>query len=351
MRSFHRTKIITLAAPALAGVLALAACSGGGSTTETSGAAGASSAAGSSAAAAEVGSLRIGIGSDPATALYVVAHSQGFFEANGITSEIRQFASGGEAVAAQVSGEVDITSVTEPPFLAAYDKGAKLSIIGTIGQSDNNFGAVGIAGITSAKDLASPDVKIGVTQNSGAHYFLQRYVDEAGVPLDSLNVEYLQVSDLVAAFARGDIQAMFTWTPNVQQGQKTVDGATIFAYSGDVGFPTTMYAVVTDAIAQNAPMAEAVMKSVIEAADWVAQNKDQALQLLADTFHVDAAALELPMSVFDYKVDLTDAQVASFADVAEWMKASQLIGSVPEPTFIVSGPLRAVDPSKVNLTS
>lgn len=301
-------------------------------------------------AGATVATVRVGIGSDPATAVYVVAHSKGFFEKNGIKSELRQFASGGEAVGAQVSGEIDLTSVTEPPFIAAYSKGAALSVLGTIATSDHNFGAVGRPGISSAKDLTRPDVKVGVTQNSGAHYFLQRYAEANGISLKDMQLKYLQVSDLVASFSRGDIQAMFTWTPNVQQAVKTVPGSKIFAYSGDVGFPTTMYVVATKEVSGNAKTSKAVMESLVEASQWISAHPAEALQLLSDTFHVPSDALRLPMSVFKYQVNLTQEQVKSFASVAAWMKDSGLITKVPSSDFVNAAPLRSVDSKLVSTT-
>jgi NitT/TauT family transport system substrate-binding protein len=308
------------------------------------------SATDSPAAEAEnVGSVRIGIGSDPATALYVVAHERGIFAANGVDSEIRQFASGGEAVGAQVSGEVDLTSVTELPLLSAVAEGAELGVLGTMGTSDENFGAVAVEGIQEAKDLAADGVRVGVTENSGGHFFLYRYAQENGMDLADLDIAFLQVSDLVSTFARGDIQAFFSWTPNVQQGEAAVEGAHVLAHSGEVGYPTTMYVVASKQIVDDAALSQAVMASLIEASEWVADNRDEALEILSGTFNVPADALELPMSLFEYDVDLTAEQRATFEAVAQWMVDSGRIQEAPSTDFLQPDALREIDPSRVTL--
>lgn len=153
-----------------------------------------------------------------------LAIANGDYEKNcGVKINWRRFDNGAELIRAMASGDIDIGNVGSSviataatrhlpieTFLIAAQLGASEALV--VRKDSGINGAEGWAG----KIIAVPFV-------STAHYSLLSALKHWGVDLKTVKIINLRVSEIAAAWSRGDIDAAYVWEPGLgkikQSGQ------------------------------------------------------------------------------------------------------------------------------------
>jgi ABC-type nitrate/sulfonate/bicarbonate transport system substrate-binding protein len=121
---------------------------------------------------------------------------------------------------------------------------------------------------------------LGVQRGSGANYHLAWFIQRNKIPLDKVTVNYLDAPDQIAALARGDIQAFFSWEPFLTKAVDTIPGAKLYSRTIDDGFSFAGNVVMREEMAKNQKdVAVKVVKGLIAAADWMTANTLEAAKV------------------------------------------------------------------------
>jgi taurine transport system substrate-binding protein len=220
------------------------------------------------AGAAAAADVRIGYqtGVEPAK----LGIPEGAFErASGATIDWRRFDNGAEVLRAVASGDLDIGSVGSS--VVATAAGRQLAIetflIGARLGASEALVARRASGIAAPADLIGKTVAVPFVTT--CHYSLLAALKHWGIDRTRVKIVNLRVSEIPAAWARGDIDAAYVWDPAL--GRIKPDGR-VLATSIDVaqwGAPTfDVWIVRKEFSAQRAQFLSAFVKTSL---DYVAR--------------------------------------------------------------------------------
>lgn len=293
-------------------------------------------------------SIVVGTGIDSTFAPFVIAVKKGFFEKQGIKAELKTFNDGNFALDALLTGDSDIGATSELGGLARISKGGKLYVVASQTQSDGFNAIVGKATIAGPKDLAGKIVGIP-GKASGANLFFDLAMKKYEIDPASITFKYLQAPESVAALERGDIDAVAIWEPWPTRAIATVPHIKVIVRSGPDLFPLTQYTYFSQRMVDDPQLAEAALRAIVAAADWIPLNFDEAVRIVADTYHMKMTDAEPIMKLVKHNVHFSVGRFeANFAEAAAFGQKVEIFKELPnyqaslKPEF-----LRAVAPDRV----
>jgi len=192
----------------------------------------------------------------------------------GYKVEWRKFETGPEALAAIVGGSVQIAYIGSSPISVAATRGlpVKLILQDRIATSEQLIARNGSGINDPQKDLIGK--KIGVPFGSTAHFALLGALKHWGIKETDVTILNLPPSEIAAAWARGNIDAAYTWAPALTEILRTGKRLTDSAEVGSWGAPTFNGYIVLDSFAKSDPdFVQKFFDLTIEARDDYVKNK------------------------------------------------------------------------------
>jgi ABC-type nitrate/sulfonate/bicarbonate transport system substrate-binding protein len=263
--------------------------------------------------------VTIGVAPSTEMALMIIAVKKGFLAKEGLDAQLQLFDSSPAALQGVVAGRADVTNNTEPPQLAARARGGKVVQVMTGYTSGLQNGlVVNSDTIKTPQDFAGKAV--GVQRGSGANYHLAWYFEHNKIPSDKVAIKYLDAPDQIAALARGDIQAFFSWEPFLSKASETVPKAKVLSRTLDDGFVFAGNVVMREEMARNhKDVAVKVVRGLIATADWMRANPKEAAQVANEVLKapsVDTVAQQI--ANLAWPGDFRRKSVTQEVSIAQW---------------------------------
>lgn len=185
-------------------------------------------------------------------------------QATGYKIDFRKFNSGGEVMAAMASGDVQLGYVGSSPLAAATSRGLDVQAfyLASISGTDEALVVRTGSGIHTLADLRGK--KLAAAPVSTDHYQLLALIKSQGLTEKDVQVYAMAQPEIVAAYARGDIDGGFVWDPALTELKKT---GSVLVTSKDVaekGAPTFSAWVASAAFAKDHPDFLRAFSGVIE---------------------------------------------------------------------------------------
>ncbi|MHA3904961.1 ABC transporter substrate-binding protein [Castellaniella sp. WN] len=269
--------------------------------------------------------------------LMIVAVEQGFLKNEGINARLQLFDSSPAALQGVTAGLADVTNNTEPPQLAARARGAKIVQVMTAYLSGTNNGTVANKKLIK-NDSDFKGKTVAVQRGSGADYNLTRFIEKNGISSDQITIKYLDAPDQIAALARNDIQAFFSWEPFLTKATKIFPDAVVYSRSKDQGVIFSSNVVLhEDMIKNNRETAVKITRALIKAADWITENPRKAAEVINPVIKAPVID-ELVEHIKQYKWvgDFKRSIYEDEVNVAEWGNKIGLF-SASDPQSLVKG--------------
>jgi len=244
--------------------------------------------------AAPASTLRIGY--QKSSTLITVLKAQGKLEAAlaplGVSVSWSEFASGLPLTEALNAEAVDFSAdVADTVPIFAQAAHARFVYVA---QEAPSPGAQAIivrraGALHTLADLRDKD--IAVTKAAGSHYLLLAALAHANVPADAVRIHYLTPADGRAAFEHGSVDAWVTWDPYVASVDQQPD---VRILADGKGFATYQrYYLASTRFAEARPDVIAVVYAQLcSAGQWVRSAPQDAAQLLAPIWGLDASTIE-----------------------------------------------------------
>ncbi|WFP17018.1 aliphatic sulfonate ABC transporter substrate-binding protein [Citricoccus muralis] len=281
MTQSTRTLITSIAAVAAA-ALTLTACAGEGGSGENTGDGNGSS----------VDTLSI----DYATynPLSLIIKEQGWLEeeleADGVDVEWVFSAGSNKANENLRANAIDVGSTAGSAALLSRSTGTPIKTIDVVGNVEwTALVAAEDSDITEVTDLEGSSV--AATRGTDPYFFLVQALDEAGVDLNSVEVQNLQHADGRTALQNGSVDAWAGLDPIMASAES--EGANLFYRNVDLN--TYSFLNATESFIEESPeLAQLVVDTYERARAWALENPDETAQILADEADID---LELAQTV------------------------------------------------------
>jgi NitT/TauT family transport system substrate-binding protein len=303
-------------------------------------------------AAAQPANLTVGVAPSIDNTLLIVAVRQGFLAKEGVNAQLQLFDSSPGALQGVVAGRADITNNTEPPHLAARARGGKIVQIMTGYQTGKQNASVVNEAISKDADFVGKS--IGVQRGSGAHYHLAWFLQRSKIPADRITLRFMDAPDQIAALARNDIQAFFSWEPYVSKAGETVPKARVYRRNEEDGLLFSGNVVMReDLVKGQRDLAVKTVKGLIAAADWIMKNPMDAAKAANEVVKgpsVEVVAKQIQNLTWpgEFRRKVRDQQVG----IAEWgigmglfpaKDAKKLVDELVDPSII-----KAAAPSRTD---
>lgn len=251
--------------------------------------------------------------------LAVVGKSKGFFEKNGINLEITEYAAGVNTVDAVTTGQADIG------FLADY------AAVNRIGNSQDDTNLRIIANFSTGVDsklYVNPDKVSSLEELAGQgvitmpgtvwDYWNARTLDEGNVDEEDriiLNVDSAQ--DALSVMVSG--QGVAFWANGTNATKMEEAGMKPIATMEDLGLEVDLYYLSsTDYMKEHPDDVRRFLKAVKETEEWLADNKEEAAQILEDEINIPKEQSLDNFEALNYSVSLTQRTLDHFNEVKEW---------------------------------
>jgi taurine transport system substrate-binding protein len=184
-------------------------------------------------ALAQSDTLRLGYQTGDINTLTMYAEATHLFEKFGLQVQLVPFPAGPAMLPALAASQVDVAWMGEFPIVTGYSNGMPIEmiLIDRINTTNVRLVANPSSGINSLTDLKGK--KIAVSIGSTSHQHIARALKQAGLKQEEVTLVNLQPGNMPAAYAAGQVDAAFTWEPNItliEQG-----GAKVIATTKSLG--------------------------------------------------------------------------------------------------------------------
>jgi len=253
----------------------------------------------------------------PGSTPTIIADKKEFFAKDGLNIEVKPFTSGKLAFDALLGGSADFATVAETPLVYASLNGQEFYIIATMAYSNNNTKLI----VRKDKRILSPqDLKgkrVSTFFGSNAEFLMNEFLTRNGLTTNDVKIVNLRPPEMPTALISGDIDAFFVWEPHIYNAKKELgDKAEI--YQGDFYTETFNIVVRKDFAEANPKTIEKFIMALLDSEEFIQNNHDESVKIVADYLTVDSAVLENIWQDFSFKIVLDTFLLDSLNNQAEW---------------------------------
>jgi ABC-type nitrate/sulfonate/bicarbonate transport system substrate-binding protein len=293
--------------------------------------------------------LRLGTTRTPFSAEVWLAASRGYFSAEGLTVTVVPYASGKLALAEMLAGKVDFATAADTPIMFALVSDLPLRVLATLGTSSDATEVVARRdrGIASGHDLAGH--RVGLVQGTTAQYFLDTFLEVAGLAAGAIERVALETDDLAPALADGRVDAIAAWTPYSVRAKALLGDRAVSLRAGSMYRWT--WNLVASGVGDN-PGAAGVLRALRRAAADLQADPDGVATEIAGLLGMPAESLPDELRHTRFEVTIDQALLVNLEMQARWAIGCGLARPGAVPNFLPAmapGPLRGIDPALVTL--
>ncbi|MCR2807615.1 ABC transporter substrate-binding protein [Paenibacillus soyae] len=273
----------------------------------------------------------------------IIADKLGYFKEEGLNVTSQLIESGPDIGPMVAGGSAPVSIQTNFMDIILKSTDVPVKIIAPLAQIAGTQAVVGSSKLelSNAKDLEGKT--IGIPSGADVMIAINNMAAELGVDASKIKYVNLAPSDAVVALEKGDIDAMAAWEPFIT---KAIQGGGKFLFSGtkselpekqgDVEWMSvhTTIQVSDDFLEKNPNTLKAILRSLKKATDYINDNREEAIKILAPELHLSEAELTEIMSRNVYSMEVSDAYVngSNGPAVGEYLMSVGNIKSVPEPS-------------------
>ena len=231
----------------------------------------------SSSREAKSAAMTVRIGWQPTLngARYFVAQHEGLFAKNGITVEPIKFTAGPAYFSAFQSKSIDVGFMGTPPAVIGIAQGVPMSIFAIENYAPGSEALVArkASGINTLADMKGK--KVATKRGSSGDYALQTALAKVGLTLSDIHFLDIDVSALIPAFTRGDIDAGWYWEP--WQGEMIAAGGKQISTDGEIGLAGgIVWIAQSDWLASSAPAVQRLLAAIDQATHVITNDPQKA---------------------------------------------------------------------------
>lgn len=255
-------------------------------------------------AQAKLDPMDIYIGTTPHFGNVIVAAEKGFYQKEGLTAKITNFASGSVAADAFRTGQGSVIVAGDQPSIRLWSQG----FVGVAPQAHYNTLSIIVARNTIKGPADMKGKKVGVLMGSTSEFFTKLYLNKGGLSPSDIDMVNLRPAEMVTGLARGDIDAFVIWQPFGWRALAAVKDAHILTTAK--GYFEEWEAITTTKAyaANHAAELTAFLRGLDAAGKWIPGNLDEAAKIVAAQIRFDdVKATRDMLEVIDWNLAYTPA--------------------------------------------
>jgi NitT/TauT family transport system substrate-binding protein len=219
-----------------------------------------------------------------------VAKEKGFFEAAGVSVELKSFAGPGDSIAPLMAGHLDASLTTPDNVIAMNARGGTLRCVYMIDASDGADAVVAKKSIATVADLKGK--KIGTTLGEVNHLLLLKALEKGGLTEKDVTLVNMSPDDAGAAFIAGNLAAAVTWEPWVSKAASEGGGYSIFTSADAPNLLLDVVAVSDQTLADRSADILALVQGIAQGVEYLKTNPAESYALAGKWLGVSGSEVE-----------------------------------------------------------
>jgi NitT/TauT family transport system substrate-binding protein len=295
--------------------------------------------------------ISFGSNTSGACAFIYIAQDQHFFEANGLSVNVRDYPTGAAAIDAVLKSETDFAWSSEFPLVRRAFSKEKISAFTVVNRfSDQYIFGRKDSGVKNITDLKRK--KIGVPRNTIAEFYLTRFLTLNGISIGDVSLVDVLPAQAIDTISSGSVDAAVVWEPYSSRMKAQLSDRVVMwsVQSSQPGFGVISGS--SDWLAGNPRIVIRFLKSLVKAQDYLIRNTKAARGIIQKRLNYDDASMDILWSESLFLISLDQALIAAMEDEARWMIANKLTNEKRVPDFlnyIYWDGLKTVKPEALNI--
>jgi NitT/TauT family transport system substrate-binding protein len=278
----------------------------------------------------------------------LVAQEQGFFDAQGLATTIRQYPTGTEGLIALRAGDVDVATASDFGFTAASlaAGGDELRILASLATFEGQeIVARRDRGIASPADLRGK--RVGVQGGSPLDFGLERHLVLQLIDPGDLTIVDLSYDDCLEAITKGSVDATILFDQRLYEAKQRL-GANAAAWPSNSS--QDLYWLLVgraDKIAARPETTKRLLAALLEAQAYARAHPVDADATLARTWSRAPASVQYGRDTTRFSIELDQSLIVAIEDEADWLIRRGGTDTATPPNYlrlIYRDALDAVDP-------
>lgn len=296
-------------------------------------------------------SISFGAITSGSVALVYIAQDQGFFQAEGLKVQVKDYPTGVATTDALLAGEVDIAWSAEFPMVARALKGEAISIFAVSNRfSDQFLFGLRESGIAHISDLKGKT--IGLPLKTIAEFYLGRFFLLNGMRLNDVSLVNVLPAQSMEALAKGNVDGVVTWEPYTNRIKDQLADR-IIAWPVQSSQPGFGIMIGRNTWLREKPgIVTGFLNALLKAEEFQTHNTKKAKEIVQKKVNYDNAFMDIFWSETPFSISLDQALIIAMEDEARWMIANDLTSKGQVPNFldyIYEDALKSLKPEAVNL--
>jgi aliphatic sulfonates family ABC transporter substrate-binding protein len=220
--------------------------------------------------------------------LFFIAKEEKLFEKAGLEPKYFRFNAGPPMFAALRTGDVDFAAMGAPPAVIILTQEPKVRVF-FIGADESRAERLVVragANIKTLQDLKGK--KIGVWRGTSAEFALGHVLDKAGLKTSDVNILDMDVTALLPAFKKREVDAVHVWDPWALRLQK--EGGETLVTDADVGVRMPDPWLLRTEFLENPEGPKRLLMAIDMATKILKEQPERAAEILATTLNTDVAS-------------------------------------------------------------
>lgn len=291
--------------------------------------------------------MTIATGVDPSFAQFYVAKESGIFERNGLDVTVNTGPSGSAMIAFLVGNQINAAygaeqagvsaNLVDPNVVVVAEGVALLRWLGIVARN-----------ITSMDGLKGK--RIGVARGTGSETFWLSVVARMNLNAADYTIVNVEAPEMVAALERGNIDAYVVWEPWMTRGTRAVSNSRILVTNENIQVIRNLIYMNKGWVEQNGEATQRFLRSMIQATDLIAANRDQAVQNVARFLRQDRGLVAELMTKVDHRLNLTADTVANVQLAIDQLRGMNRLSRAVTPAQVIwDAPLKAAAADRVRM--
>lgn len=288
----------------------------------------------------------------PMSALFMVSQAKGLFAAEGVEVVLQRHPFGKPALRSVLDGKADMAIAGDTPIMFAAAAGEKVRLLAMISTAEKSEAVVTRRdrGISVPEELKGK--RIGVTLGTTGEFYLDSLLSTRGIGRQEVTLVDLTQDRMATALAQGEVDAVTVWQPVLTQLRAALGDRGVAFYDETI-YSEIMCIATREDIVQSRPEAvRKVMRALVNGEAFLRNHPDEARRLVADFIKLDQALMDEIWNIYDFRVTLSQALLASLESQTAWARKTGRIGVAAKLNYldyIYSEGLQSVKPEAVRL--
>lgn len=270
------------------------------------------------------------VGTCPVT----VAHQKGYFTQAGVQAEIRQHNSGKAALQATLDGKADLATTADIPIMLAAMNDVPVSVVATFFKTEHDHGIVGRRdrGITSPAGLKGK--RIGVTIGTSGHFVLDAFLSRQHLAPSEVTMRNLKPDEFAGALARGEVDAIATWEPFLDNLLTQLGGNGAVFYGEDIYEIPYSLVGKRDYVERHPDLMKKVLRALERGVHDCRTEPEAARAVMASVLKIDTSKWKAQWPTYRFKLTLDQGLILALEDQSRWAVSTRLVEARPTPNFL-----------------